>query len=185
MVKPINDRIAELYTDVFYFVLSRVDNYRDAEDIAQTVMEKAISKTHMLRNEARLKSWVMRIASNEINMYFRKVKKINSILFNVEEVLDFTRELDFEIAGLEKDILQHITGKLDKINICKAMSKLDDKYQTALQLCIVCDFSFAQASEILNINVNSVKTRYYRGLKSLKKEFLKLETGGEKFETEK
>ena len=179
MVKPINDKIAELYTDVFYFALSRVDNYRDAEDIAQTVMEKAISKTHMLRNEARLKSWVMKIASNEINMYFRKVKKINSILFNVEE------ELEFEIAGLEKDILQHITGKLDKMNICRAMSKLDDKYQTALQLCIVCDFSFVQASEILNINVNSVKTRYYRGLKSLKKEFLKLETGGGKFETEK
>ena len=177
MAKPINDKIAELYTDVFYFALSRVDNYRDAEDIAQTVMEKAISKTHMLRNEARLKSWVMKIASNEINMYFRKVKKINSILFNVEEV--------FDLADLEKDILQHMTGKLDKMNICKAMSKLDDKYQTALQLCIVCDFSFVQASEILNINVNSVKTRYYRGLKSLKKEFLKLETGGGKFETEK
>ena len=80
MVKPINDRIAELYTDVFYFVLSRLDNYRDAEDIAQTVMEKAISKTHMLRNEARLKSWVMKIASNEINMYFRKVKKINCLI---------------------------------------------------------------------------------------------------------
>ena len=123
--------------------------------------------------------------SNEINMYFRKVKKINSILFNIEEVFDFTKALDFEIADLEKDILQHITGKLDKMNICKAMSKLDDKYQTALQLCIVCDFSFVQASEILNINVNSVKTRYYRGLKSLKKEFLKLETGGGKFETEK
>lgn len=83
-------------------------------------------------------------------------------MFNVEEVFDFTGELDFEIAGLEKDILQHMTGKLDKMNICKAMSQLDDKYQTALQLCIVCDFSFAQASEILNINVNSVKTRYYR-----------------------
>ena len=52
MVKPRNDRIAELYTDVFYFALSRVDNYRDGEDIAQTVMEKAISKTHRLRNEA-------------------------------------------------------------------------------------------------------------------------------------
>ena len=128
MTKPINDKIAELYTNVFYFVLSKVDNYRDAEDIAQTVMEKAISKTHMLRNEARLKSWVIKIASNEINMYFRKAKKINSILFNVEEVFDFTRELE---------------------------------------------------------NVNSVKTRYYRGLKSLKKEFLKLETGGVKFETEK
>ena len=163
MTKPINDKIAELYTDVFYFVLSKVDNYRDAEDIAQTVMEKAISKTHMLRN----------------------AKKINSILFNVEEVFDFTRELEFEIADLEKDILQHITGKLDKMNLCKAMSKLDDKYKTALQLCIICDFSFVQASEILNINVNSVKTRYYRGLKSLKKEFLKLETGGGKFETEK
>ena len=48
MVKPINDRIAELYTDVFYFALSRVDNYRDAEDIAQTVMEKAIKKTMLM-----------------------------------------------------------------------------------------------------------------------------------------
>ena len=56
MVKPINDRIAELYTDVFYFALSRVDNYRDAEDIAQTVMEKALNKKYTLRNEARLKS---------------------------------------------------------------------------------------------------------------------------------
>ena len=42
MTKPINDRIAELYKDVFYFALSRIDNYRDAEDIAQMVMEKAL-----------------------------------------------------------------------------------------------------------------------------------------------
>ena len=182
MTKPINDKIAELYTDVFYFALSRVDNYRDAEDIAQTVMEKAISKTHIIiKNTTMMTS----LTNEKYNMYFRKAKKINSILFNVEEVFDFTRELEFEIADLEKDILQHITGKLDKMNLCKAMSKLDDKYKTALQLCIVCDFSFVQASEILNINVNSVKTRYYRGLKSLKKEFLKLETGGVKFETEK
>lgn len=59
-----------------------------------------------------------------------------------------------------------------------------NKYQTALH-CALSDVSVCQASEILNINVNSVKTRYYRGLKSLKKEFLKLETGGGKFETEK
>ena len=76
MTKPINDKIAELYTDVFYFALSRVDNYRDAEDIAQTVMEKAISKTHMLRKETRLKSWVMKIASNEIICISERQRKL-------------------------------------------------------------------------------------------------------------
>lgn len=178
MTKPINDRIAELYKDVFYFALSRIDNYRDAEDIAQMVMEKALKKTYMLRNEDKLKSWVMRITSNEINMYFRKVKKINSILFNIEEVFDGNQDIDLGIAGLEKDVLQHITGKTDEMNICRALERIDDKYQIVLQLHLVCEFDFAKTAEILNVNINSVKTRYYRGLRVLKKEFLKLENGG-------
>lgn len=186
MAKPINDKIAELHTDIFYFALAKVDNYRDAEDIAQIVIEKAINKTHTLRNEAKLKSWVMKIASNEINMYFRKVKRINSLLFNIEEVFVFNDEFDSGIIGLEKDILQHMTQKSDKVNICRAMKRLDDKYQTVLHLCIVCEYDFAQTSEILNVNINSVKTRYYRGLKALKREFIKLdEIGSDKYGSEK
>lgn len=53
-----------------------------------------------------------------------------------------------------------------------------------LQMHLICEFGFGKISEILNININSVKTRYYRGLNALKKEFMKLETGGEKHETE-
>ena len=184
MTRNINDRIAQLHTDVFYFVLSRVGDYKDAEDITQTVIVKALSKVHMIRNEARLKSWVIKIASNEIKMYFRRIKKINSLLFNIEEVFVPDSSFDSDINTLENDILQHIISKSDEINICRAMEKLDNKYQTVLQLHLVCEFGFGKISEILNINVNSVKTRYYRGLNALKKEFLKLETGGEKHETE-
>ncbi len=185
MAKPINDKIAKLHSDVFYFALSRVDDYQEAEDIAQTVMEKALNKAHTLRNEAKLKSWVMKIASNEINTYFRKVKKINSILFNIDEMLGSAENIDSQIVDLEKDILQNMTQKCDKANICKAMDNLDDKYQIVLQLCIVCEYDFLQVSRILNVNINSVKTKYYRGLKILKKEFLRIETGGGEIETKK
>ena len=53
-------------------------------------------------------------------MYFRKVKKINSILFNIEEVFDGNQDIDMGIAGLEKDVLQHITGKTDEMNIMQS-----------------------------------------------------------------
>ena len=41
MMKHINDRIAEHYSDIFSYIISRVDNVYVAEEITQNVMEKA------------------------------------------------------------------------------------------------------------------------------------------------
>ncbi len=51
MAKHINDRIAEHYSDIFSFVISRVDNLYIAEEITQNVMEKAIRKNSFLRKK--------------------------------------------------------------------------------------------------------------------------------------
>ena len=127
MTKHINDRIAEHYSDIFSFVISRVDNLYIAEEITQNVMEKAIRKNSFLRKKESLKSWMMTIAANAVNDYYREVKRINAALLKEDEVFDASGE---EIENIEdiKNIIRPI-GTYNKkasniISIAKALSDI-------------------------------------------------------------
>lgn len=64
------EKATRLYKDIYRFAYSRTKDYEAAQDIAQTVMEAAISKIDSLRNPQVLKQWIMQITANEINGFF-------------------------------------------------------------------------------------------------------------------
>ena len=178
MTKHINDRIAEHYSDIFSFVISRVDNLYIAEEITQNVMEKAIRKNSFIRKKESLKSWMMTIAANAVNDYYREVKRINAALLKEDEMFDASGEEIENIEDIKNDILNMIVSREAGRNIIEALESLEYKYRSVINLNAVCGFDFVEISRILNVNVNKVKTRYYRGLKKLKAAYMKLDEGG-------
>ena len=71
--------IVRKYQQPLYWYLRRVVFvHEDAEDILQETFMKAYSHFWQLRSEESLKPWLFKIATNEMNRYFRKRRTAES-----------------------------------------------------------------------------------------------------------
>ncbi len=178
--KDMISKAIQLYVEVFRFAFRKIKDKDAAQDIAQNVMEIVISKMHTLKNTEALKSWVMKITANEINAYFRKIEKYrkNTIDLQPDDGLDIIEQLQ----DLEADILEKLTREESQYNVIKALLRLETIYQDIIRDHLVYEIPFTLIAEKRKIKYNTVKTRYKRGIESLKKEFEKVEKGGGKDE---
>ncbi len=170
--------LIQLYKDVYCFVNSRIHDPDSAKDITQEVMETAISRYDTLRKKAALKSWVMQIASNKVKAYYNDLKRVHA-MFVYQEREDASENTDIieQIADTEADILESIITKIDRINLMRALERIEKKYQMVLRLRYICEYSYVEISEIMHVNVNTTKTWAARGLVKLKDEFERIEAG--------
>lgn len=170
--------LTQLYKDVYCFVNSRIHNPDCAKDITQDVMTIAFDRYGTLRKKDALKSWVMQIASNKVKAYYNDLKRVHA-LFVYQECEEDAESVDIisEIADVEADILEGIITKMDQINLMVALSRIEKKYQMVLRLKYICEYSYVEISEIMHVNVNTIKTWAARGLVKLKDEFERMEAG--------
>lgn len=178
--EKIEDQIAELYKDVYYYSLARVRDEDSAGDIAQNVMEKSLLNIDSLKKEEAIKAWVMQIAANEIRLYFRSLAQYRSIFYAADEEHTEEQEKELQsITSMEADILENLVGEEEKLNLMSALTSLEEKYQGVILLKAMNEMSLVKAAEILGIKVNTARTRYARGLKLLKEAYTKVEQGVE------
>lgn len=170
--------LAKLYNDVFYFTVSRVNDVEQAGDITQSVMETVISKRNTLRKKESFKSWVMQITRNKINAYYNGIRRYNSMFISAKIIpCDGTEITDVDIEDIKSDILQKLIDEEEEINIMKALECIDKKYREVIRLNVICEYNLVETAEILNVNVNTVRTWSARGLIKLREEFERLEQG--------
>lgn len=170
--------LIQLYKDVYCFVNSRIYDSDSAKDITQEVMEAAISRHDTLRKKASLKSWVMQIASNKVKAYYNDLKRVHAVFVYQEREEDAENaDIVDQIADTESDVLESIITKMDRINLMRALERLEKKYQMVLRLRYICEYSYVEISEIMHVNVNTAKTWAARGLMKLKDEFERIEAG--------
>ncbi|MDH5398355.1 MAG: sigma-70 family RNA polymerase sigma factor, partial [Cyclobacteriaceae bacterium] len=101
-------------------------------------------------------AWLFRIATNEINRYFRKTKKTS--LFSIEE--SRIRDLVAETGD------DHIDDKVRSlINVLK---EAPTQLVEILELRFFEERGFQEISYILNISESAAKMRTYRALDKLR-----------------
>jgi RNA polymerase sigma-70 factor, ECF subfamily len=135
----------------YRFVYSYVKNVDDALDIVQEAIYKAISSIDSLKGKDHIKPWFYRILANTSLDFLRKQRKIETV---DEEVL----------SGLKG-------GRVDNyqdFDLQKAMEDLPSKYRSVIILRYFEDLKIEEIAEVLNENVNTVKTRLYKSLEKLR-----------------
>lgn len=130
------------YKENYYrLAYSYVKNSDDALDIVQESVYKAISSVSSLKNPDYIKTWLYRIVVNTSLDFLRKQRK--SVAFD-EEALD---SLDFETVDDYGDF-----------DLQKALDNLPEKYRTIVILRYFEDLKIDEIAEILNENINTIKT---------------------------
>lgn len=141
--------------DKFYRVaFSYCKSKEDALDIVQDTILKALKSYKSIRTEAYLSTWFYRILINTSISHLRKRKDLISI--------EGINEASYEDQEF--------------IDLYDAIDSLSPSEKTLIILRFFEDLKLLDIAEILEININTVKTRLYKILKKLK---LELEVANE------
>lgn len=154
----------ELYEKYFDRIFNFVYRQTDDEDLTADLASQTflIALKNVDRYEFRgvpFSAWLYKIASNEVNKYYRKQKQTK--VFSIEETR--IREL-IEQANEEYD--EEVVNRL--MNFLK---ELPSEMLQVLQLRFFEDKDFKEIAFILDITESGAKMRTYRALDRLRKNF--------------
>ena len=155
--------IVPRYGDFVYNVALRMTSSPDeAEDAMQDAFISAYRAYPRFRGESAITTWLYRITVNAVLMKRRKEKRARTSEVPYED-RDFPDwAADPEKAALDSEV---------KDAIQRCLAQLPDDLRIAVVLRDLQGLSGAEASEVLNIRVSTLKTRLHRG-RVLLREFL-------------
>jgi len=155
------------YKPIFGYILRRTGNFDETADIAAETFLKAF--THINRFSYKgisIKVWLYRIATNEVNLYFRRNQKHSSVF----ERIDFGNKnlfdnyLEEDRKNLEAELLKH-----DQFNeILRVLKTLPEKYQEVISLKYFEGKENKEIAEILDIKEGTIKSLLSRGIDKLR-----------------
>ncbi len=154
----------ELYERYFDRIFNFIYRQTDDEDLTADLCSQTF--LNALKNASRFEfrglpvsAWFYRIASNEVNKHYRKVKKEK--VFSIEEIL--IKELvEINNDSWSDELVQKLV---------KYMHDLPTEMLEVLQLRFFEDKDFKEISYILSITESGAKMRTYRALDRLRKNF--------------
>ncbi len=145
------------YDPIKRFVNFHIKDQWVTEDIVQETFLKAHKNFETLNDKSKAKTWLYKIAWNLCLNYFKKAKKDHAISSN---------QIDHQPDKI--NILQQM--EQNEMNSCiqDKIKQLPDKLKLVLSLYDIERMSHKEISEILNITVETTKTRLHRARKALK-----------------
>lgn len=151
----------EKYFDpIFYFILRQTDDEELTGDLCSQTFVNALN--HLPRYRFRgipFSAWLYRIASNEVNKYYRKRK--GKKIFSIEE-LKVKELMDQSDEGWDEDLIKRLMAY---------MKDLPTDMLQVLELRFFEDKGFREIAYILDITESGAKMRAYRALDKLRQNF--------------
>ena len=139
------------------FILKRVDDPEDAEDILQEVFIKIHNNMDRLKDEERLPAWLYQICRNAVIDYYRARRQDTGI----------SEDLAVEEGPVEADPEAELAAGLRGMMEC-----LPEKYRQALILTELGGMKQAELANHLNLSPSGAKSRVQRGREMLREELL-------------
>jgi len=159
----------EYYHSVFSYIFRRLGDYESARDIASETFLKAYLKICSFEwRGVSIIFWLFRIASNEINLFFRNSKYapqsfqylISSKRFDTIDSVTAQQEKE----RIENEFKQHE----DFLTIQLQLKQLQVNYQEVIALRYFEQKSIKEIAIILNKKEGTVKSLLSRGIEKLK-----------------
>ena len=150
------------FEKIYLFIYKRVQDEALAGDICQEAMLKAMFNINKYEDRgAPFSAWLYRIASNEVNLYFRKSKK--NITVEIQEK-------DVQVI-LDEISLQGTEDPQTQLKLVAALNKLAAEQTEIIDLRFFMGYSFKEIAEFYGITEANAKMRLYRILDRIKKEW--------------
>ncbi|QUH29988.1 sigma-70 family RNA polymerase sigma factor [Vallitalea guaymasensis] len=149
--KIVTNYIIDNKEKYYRLAYSYVKNPDDTLDIVQESIYKALSSINKLKNPDYINTWFYRIVVNTSLDHLRKQKKI-----------DVVDEVTLE------NYSDGIHDNYQNVDLLRALDDLPVDYRSIIVLRYFEGLKIEEIANVLNENVNTIKTRLYSALKKLK-----------------
>lgn len=146
------------WVDVFSFVMKKVRDENDADEITVNVFSKVLSKLDMFDPHFQFKTWILTIAQNTVIDFWRKKNREN------EDTVENLDEVKNQYAKSPEELL---ISEEEQKKIIKTIESLDANYQDIIKLRFFEEKSIKEIAEELGISVANTKVRVMRAKKVL------------------
>ncbi len=159
---------------VFRICLSFVNGKEDAEELTQDVFIDAFTNISSFKEEAKIQTWLYRIAINK-SLNFQRQQKRRSFL----ERLGLSQSVEKEFQKCNPDMSEagpesrKITEENNAI-LYGCIALLKDDQRIAFTLNKVDGFSYAEVAEIMKISLAKTESLIFRAKKQLQEQLVKL-----------
>ncbi|MDE6650581.1 MAG: sigma-70 family RNA polymerase sigma factor [Muribaculaceae bacterium] len=157
------DTLMRVYGEPVYWQIRKlVVRHDDADDILQNVFLKAWNNLHNFRGDAKLSTWLYKIAVNESINFLNKERTRNQL--NVEEGDD-----SFLLNNIQAD--EYFDGDELQAELLKAVAKLPEKQRIVFNMRYFDEMKYEEISEILGTSVGALKASYHHAVKKIEEIF--------------
>lgn len=151
--------VAEYSEQLYWQIRRMVISHDDANDILQNTFIKAWLNIDYFRAEAKLSTWLYRIALNECLTFLNKQRAANTVDID---------DPDASIIGkLESD--PYFSGDRAQMLLQKALMTLPEKQRMVFNLKYFEEKKYEEMSEIFGTSVGALKASYHHAVKKIEK----------------
>jgi len=159
-----DELIGRYYDEIYCFIKKQIGNADTALDLTQEIFVSCLRTISYYdpKKDASFKTWLYKIAANKAVDYFRSRAYHETVkTLPLDEVEPIT-EADFVRQFENSDFTE---------KICAFVGSLPQDTQKIFQLHIFGEYTFAQIAATLELPESSIKSKYYRLINLLRKEF--------------
>lgn len=150
--------VRKYYGGIYGFCYRRLNGDADtAADITQEVFLKLLENIHAVRMLGKFQNYLLTIAANTCNNYFKKAKPV------------YTDLSAFDITDGADSALEKMIQKEDKIEVCRVLHTLPDYQKEVIILRFYHDLKIREIAKITKSNIPTVKSRLRQGLEKMRR----------------
>lgn len=152
------ERIVREYSEQLYWQIRRmVLSHEDANDLLQNTFVKAWINIDYFRADAKLSTWLYRIALNECLTFLNKQRASSNVPIDDPEAS--------VIQKLESD--PYFSGDRAQLLLQKALLTLPEKQRMVFNLKYYQEMKYEEMSDILGTSVGALKASYHHAVKKI------------------
>lgn len=157
------NEVIKIFSEPLYWQIRKiVINHDDANDLLQNTFLKAWSNVENFRGDAKLSTWLYKIAINESITFVNKQKA------KLQIPLDESNE--FLLDNIQAT--EWFDGDEIQLKLQLAISQLPEKQRLVFNMRYFDEMKYEQISEILNTSEGALKASYHHAVKKIEEFFL-------------
>ena len=154
--------VVRAYSEQLYWQIRRmVFSHEDANDLLQNTFMKAWDNLDYFRGEAKLSTWLYRIAINECINFLNRQRAERQISIDDEEAA--------LVNKLESD--PYFDGDKTQLMLQKAIMTLPEKQRIVFNLKYFQEMKYEQIAERAGTSIGALKASYFHAVKKIEEFF--------------
>lgn len=153
--------VAQYSEQLYWQILRMVYSHEDANDLLQNTFIKAWTNIDYFRGDAKLSTWLYRIALNECLTFLNKQRAQTTVSLDDPEA-DVLQKLESD---------PYFSGDKIQTTLQKALLTLPEKQRMVFNLKYYQEMKYEEMSEIFGTSVGALKASYHHAVKKIEKFF--------------